>query len=141
MSMRRRLLTHLLLRHWLGRLYEAMNPPSDMIGTFSNLNRTLLPDNQKAFQVVKLWVHELVYSLDFLPQTPFLTRWMRGATLSFAFDQKEATYATQHSRSMSTYARPGQYLRNGGGYILQDLLRFLEGKEPSSLALGGLALR
>ncbi|RDB28998.1 TPR and ankyrin repeat-containing protein 1 [Hypsizygus marmoreus] len=128
-------------RHWVNRFYEALKPAFHVLGTQVNLRVSLIPEFQRGLQVLKDWIRELAYTLDFGMQPRFLAHLIRGAILGYIFDKQEASGYISRSRCMVPPIPP-QYLRTPGGeYMLPELLLFLEGNKDTSISAGVLSLR
>lgn len=129
-------------RYWINQLYEAMNPTFNQLGTPSNFDPNLIPELHRGIQVARDWVRELAYTLDFKPQIPFLTNLIRGASLAFEFDKKEASSYMFRSRSLTLSKRPVEYLRQPENeFTIEELMVSLEGSRDWSITAGILFVR
>ncbi|KAK7064846.1 UvrD-like helicase ATP-binding domain-containing protein [Favolaschia claudopus] len=115
---------------WLSRLYTLLNPLSYQLGSVASLDLTLIPlaEFRSALQIVKEWVRDGVYSLQFHPEAHFLTRFVHLAQFGFQFDAGRAmSYLTRASILMDPkkpliYRAPpdGRYVVNGYIHSLDD---------------------
>jgi len=129
-------------RHWINRFYEALNPPFYYLGSHLHLNPALIPEFQKGIQVIRGWVRELAYTLDFKSPQHFLTDLIRGAFLGFTFDRHEASMYWHRAQYLSF---PGPILRflrlPGNHFMLPELINSLEGRVEWSIDACILSVR
>ncbi|KAF8060885.1 hypothetical protein FPV67DRAFT_312197 [Lyophyllum atratum] len=130
-------------RLYIGRFYEAMNPPLYYLGANSLLDGNLIPEFQKGIHVVKDWLRELAYTLNFaLPQQQFLTDLIRGAKLGLRFDRAQAAKYLYQSPCLHSSIQPRHYLRApDNDFMLRELIASLEGSQVWSISAGILSLK
>ncbi|KAG6919462.1 hypothetical protein DXG01_005721 [Tephrocybe rancida] len=109
-------------RQYICQLYEAVNPPFYRLGTHSQLNPDLIPEYRKGIQVLKEWLRDAAYVLDFNPRVLLLTNLLRISSLALMFDRRDALNYLRKAPCLSSAVRP--YLRgSSGGFVLvADLL-------------------
>jgi hypothetical protein len=141
-TVRLQTLSNCLSRYWINQLYEAVNPAYNRLGAPSNFDPTFIPEFHRGIQVAKDWVRELAYTLDFKPQIPYLTNLIRGASLAFEFDQKQASSYMFRSRSLTSPNKPPEYLRRPENeFTIEELMVSLEGSRDWSIPAGILFIR
>ena len=133
----------LFSRFWIGKLYDALNPPAYKLGTISSLKQELSGGFQAGFQIIIGWIRELTHSLEFSShvETQFLTQVMQTTDLSFTLNRKEAQLYLYRSK-FTTATIPPQYLREPENRnSLLDLLFSYRNSKPWSVLVGTLFVR
>lgn len=126
-------------KFWFNRLYDALFPPHQLLGTYSNLNRQVIPEAHRGFQIMQEWVRTLVYTLDFHPATPFLTALGRCANFALVFDERVLEY---FSRNEILFRNPPlRYRREDSNSIVQELLVSYQGHKAICLHYGILYVK
>ncbi|KAJ7715028.1 hypothetical protein DFH07DRAFT_762888, partial [Mycena maculata] len=124
-------------RYWISRLYAELNPPSYQLGSAHNLDFRLIPEAEAALQIVKEWVKSSIYTVEFAPETDFLTRTVQLALMAFQFDAKHAMSYLTRAPFMVDPRKPLKYQRPPQGhYIVADFFSALEDKETWGLSAG-----
>ncbi|EMD41416.1 hypothetical protein CERSUDRAFT_89982 [Gelatoporia subvermispora B] len=127
-------------RFWLRRFYEALSPPSPVMGTLHNLAVDTIPEFAKGMRIVTEWARELLYHLRPYPSdSGFLSSLLRMATISLVFDKQAATHHIPRIPCVSELRPPPQFMRGqepARSYIVRDVLGFMHGTRPWSLTLG-----
>ncbi|KAI0079047.1 hypothetical protein K474DRAFT_723989 [Panus rudis PR-1116 ss-1] len=128
-------------RFWLTALHQALFPPHNMFGSIINLDTSRIPEYQKAVQIVKDWIKDILFNLR-PNHERFLTALIEAATLAYAFDRAAAPeYISRVPCVGDVSKRPAELLRVDGRYVVHDLLDALDGTTISSISAGFLALR
>jgi hypothetical protein len=76
-------------RYWINRLYEALNPSVYYLGTVANLDVALIPEAERAIDVVKSWSRDFLYSQRRM-DTMLLTTVYQTTNLCFFLDKPNA---------------------------------------------------
>lgn len=131
---------------WLSSLYHTLYPPHPKLGVATSLNFASIPEADRAIQVIKDWIRDLLYNLS--PWTHdkrhFLSDAAELTALAYAFDRSGAKdYVPRAEFMVDPRRRLREHMRGKENerYILQDLLAALDGSHPSSVAAGVLFLR
>ncbi|KNZ80017.1 TPR and ankyrin repeat-containing protein 1 [Termitomyces sp. J132] len=128
-------------RIYLSQLYEAFNPPFFYLGTQTLLHPESIPEFQRGIQVVKEWLRDVTYSLDIHPQTLFLTNFLRISNLALVFDPRDALKFLWNAPCLFPPFVAPPYLRaHEGGFMLCELLGFLDGSKEWSISAGFLSV-
>ncbi|KAG5351772.1 hypothetical protein C0989_004981 [Termitomyces sp. Mn162] len=128
-------------RIYLSQLYEAFNPPFFYLGTQTLLHPEYIPEFQRGIQVVKEWLRDVTYSLDIHPQTLFLTNFLRISNLALVFDPRDALKFLWNAPCLFPPFVAPPYLRaHEGGFMLCELLGFLDGSKEWSISAGFLSV-
>ncbi|KAI0089831.1 hypothetical protein BDY19DRAFT_992789 [Irpex rosettiformis] len=124
-------------RRWISRLYEAYFPVHSKAGSALQLDLALIPEADKGFEIVKEWIRDLLYTqcFEYLGPWNFLTFIAEVATLALRFEKHNAFDYFRRAPCV-TMDRPERYIRNGGRYIVWDLLDFLGRTSATSLSAG-----
>ncbi|KAK6977441.1 UvrD-like helicase ATP-binding domain-containing protein, partial [Favolaschia claudopus] len=124
-------------RFWLSRLYTILNPLSYQLGSAASLDLGLIPEAQPGIQIVKEWVRDGVYSLQFKPESQFLTRFVHLTQLGFQFDAGHAMSYLNHA-SISTDPRKPLVYRAppDGRYVLTGYIYSLDDRQHWCLSAG-----
>ncbi|KDQ30332.1 hypothetical protein PLEOSDRAFT_155016 [Pleurotus ostreatus PC15] len=134
---------------WTNRLYEAFNPPYQLLGTICAIDRTRIPNADKLFAVARVWVRFLVYSLRHRdpPDPPFISNLMRNVDLACTLDRYQAdSYIFRTPCLMDPIERlPRDFVRMAGPNqrkpIVGDFLEYKYGRKPWSLFAGSVFLK
>ncbi|KAG6863622.1 hypothetical protein C0991_004590 [Blastosporella zonata] len=127
-------------QRYLCQFYEAVNPPFYYLGTHSQLNPDLIPEYGKGIHVLKEWLRDAAYVLDFNPRMHFLTNLLRISNLALTFDQRDALTYLRNAPCLSSTSAVRPYLRApGGDFMLGELMVSLEGSKYWSIAAGVLS--
>jgi len=129
-----------IIRFWLIKLYEALNPSHHVLGSTSNMMNSVVTTFPDALPAVIDWVRALSFPLEFEPDD-FLTLAMQTADFAFSFDKKAAeTY--MYRANFVTTPCPPQFLREPHGHnTLHEMLRSMNHKGPTCLVEGVLFIR
>ncbi|KAH7885020.1 hypothetical protein F5I97DRAFT_1811384, partial [Phlebopus sp. FC_14] len=122
---------------WLNYIYEAIFPPFYVLGTIADLDMSKSRDGER---ILKEWIQDAIYSLD-PSESPedFLTVAIRLIKLALTFDEKHAVQYLADAYFI-VHDRPELLHVADGSYILQDILTFMEGRDPPYIAAGVKAL-
>jgi hypothetical protein len=134
-------MTHMLRnRFWLSKLYDSLFPPHYSLGSPSCWDRNLLPETQRAVEIVKDWLKELIFSIDPLslqPRARFLPYFIQAGALAKLFDEQSSHDYMYRARCMVIRYR--EFMRPpDGDYVLHDAVAPLIGQSNLSLARGML---
>ncbi|KAJ7801958.1 hypothetical protein B0H14DRAFT_3782099 [Mycena olivaceomarginata] len=127
----------IILRYWISRLYAVLNPPSYQLGPASSLDLGLIPEAEAGLQVAKQWIRSWAYTLEFDPESEFLTHVVQLAHLGFQLSGKHAlSYLTRvpfmmNPRKPLIYRRPPE-----GRYVVAHFVFALNNQYPWCLAAG-----
>ncbi|KAF7340238.1 UvrD-like helicase ATP-binding domain-containing protein [Mycena venus] len=129
-------------RFWLSRLYDVLNPPSHQFGSVASLDVALIPEAQSGLQIVKEWIRDCVYALEFVPEFQFLTRLVQLAQLGFQFDGRHAMSYLSRGPFMMDPRKPLMYRRPPEGrYVVSEFVSALEDQHDWCLSAGVIFLR
>ena len=125
------------LRRWLSRLYEAYFPVHSKAGSAFDVDFTHIPEAEKSFQIVGEWIRDLLLSQRFtyIGHWSFLTFIAELATLAFKFEKSNASHYLRQAPCV-VEDRPEPFHREGGRYIVWDLLDFLGRTSATALSAG-----
>jgi hypothetical protein len=104
-----------------------------------SLDLNLIPEAQLGLQIVKEWVRDCVYTLEFLPE--FLTLVVQLTQLGFQFDGRNVTSYLNHSPFMIDPRKPLIYRRPPEGrYVVAEFVVALEDRYDWCLSAGVMFL-
>ncbi|CDO74781.1 hypothetical protein BN946_scf185001.g29 [Trametes cinnabarina] len=131
-------------RFWLRHLYEALFPEYYKLGSYQALDPKSIPELERGFQIVDVWVRDLLYGLDASRTadsgTPFLVALMRATRTSFTCGNKEIMEYISRLPCVAA-ARPEHLLRGPDkAYIVLDFVSFMQNTDPPALDRGILFL-
>lgn len=133
---------HAERRRWISRLYAVLNPPSFHLGSAASLDLNSIPEAELALQVVKEWVRNWSFALEFSPETHFLTDMIQLARLGFELDRKHATVYSSRFSFMMDPRKPLIYRRPPEGrYIVGEFLSALDDRYEWCLSAGVIFLQ
>ena len=136
------MLQSIIYRVWQERLYETLFPSFAALGHISCLVHASIPESQRTLRVLSDWIYDSLYSLNPYRrqgEDKFLVDLVQTTMLAFAFDRTRAIHYTRQANCVAL-SRPPHLLRKGG-YIVHDLLIFLEASAESSVAQGVLFIK
>lgn len=124
-------------RRWISRLYESYFPIHYKAGSALDVDLTTIPEANRGVQIMLEWIHDLLLSEDFARIHPpgFLTFIAEAVTLSLRFEKSGGLQYLKRAPCI-TRDRPEAYIREGGKYIVWDLLDFLGRTSVASLSFG-----
>ncbi|KAI0757675.1 hypothetical protein C8Q80DRAFT_1134839, partial [Daedaleopsis nitida] len=129
-------------RLWMRQLSEALFPAYYKLGSIDILAADTIPELEQALQIVRLWVHDMLYKLDpYISSHLFLSTFMRAVRLALVFDSKAMDYL--YRTPSVAGCRPVPLLRGKDkAYVIHDLLAVLHlpSEDVSSLNRGLLFL-
>lgn len=127
-------------RYWIIRFYETLHPPFHLLGNDTHLDADHIPEFQRGIQVVKDWVQQVAYTLDFQNPLLFLTRLIGSAILGFTLDKSGAPRYWRSAR-LFQFQPPPPFLRPpNNDCTLPELLMSLEDRYSFSINSGLLSL-
>ncbi|KAJ7237474.1 hypothetical protein B0H12DRAFT_1238216 [Mycena haematopus] len=127
---------------WLSRLYEVLNPLSYQLGSAASLDLSSIPEAQVGLQIVREWVRDGVYALEFVPEFHFLTRLVQLTQLGFQFDGRNALSYLNRGPFMTNPSKPPMYRRPPEGqYVVAEFISALEDRHEWCLSAGVMFLR
>ncbi|KAL4268195.1 UvrD-like helicase ATP-binding domain-containing protein [Pleurotus pulmonarius] len=117
---------------WINRLYEAFNPPYQLLGTICAIDRARIPNVDRLFAVARVWVRFLVYSLRHRdpPDPPFISNLMRNIELACILDRYQADSYIFRTPCLDAIER-----------LPPDFVRYKYGRKPWSLYAGSIFLK
>ena len=129
--------------HWIGRLYDTLNPPHHYLGSRAILDLTGFEHTDRILRIVGEWVRSILYDLR-PTQAPdkFLTLFMRAADFYFSPPSVGSARYMSNLPCMARINIPNDYLRGPDARsVVKDLLEALESSRPACLPYGVLFLR
>ena len=134
------ILQSIIYRVWQERLYETLFPSFYALGHISCLVQALIPEPQRTLRALSDWIYDSLYSLEpYRREDKFLTDVVQTTMLAFALDRTKAIHHTRQADCVAL-SRPPRLLRKGG-YVVHDLLIFLEASSEFSVAHGVLFIK
>ncbi|TBU39284.1 hypothetical protein BD309DRAFT_970099 [Dichomitus squalens] len=131
-------------RAWLRRLYEALYPNHHAIGTLHALSLDAVPELIHGRRIIAVWCQDYLNRLshDRGATHVFLVNLMRTTRLAMLFDRRVASDSLHRIPCAIRYRanRPLHLLRNGGYFIVHDLLAAMQCGRPDALDRGVLFL-
>ncbi|GJE94213.1 hypothetical protein PsYK624_103810 [Phanerochaete sordida] len=133
-------------RFWLSSLYHTMYPSHPKLGVATSLKLGSIPEAEKAIQVIKDWIRDLLYNLSpwLCERRLFLTDVAELMALAFAFDRTAARDYIPRAPFFADRRRWPRDLMRGKDndrYIVHDLFVALSASDASSVAAGALFLQ
>lgn len=128
-------------------MYSALHPPLHRLGSHANLDLTKIPEAVDGFRIVREWVWvvcdglrhtnppEFVYNEHFGPQ------FMVACTLAFDLDRENAIDYVPRTRFYRWGRWPRCLIREGGYFVVEDLVNFARGEADNALASGSWFLQ
>ncbi|KAJ3739795.1 hypothetical protein DFH05DRAFT_1546449 [Lentinula detonsa] len=116
---------------WLKRLYDALLPPSHVLGGLAIAQFQHIVEYPEATRTLQQWIRHRIYSRLYEPITTFLSDLTRLGTLAMVFDRPYAL--SQSLLRRGNYARstpPPLFVRPNGSQIVHELIGFLEDRFP-----------
>ncbi|KAJ3908266.1 hypothetical protein F5879DRAFT_367138 [Lentinula edodes] len=130
---------------WLSRLYDALFPPSHILGvpSFAQLQQTT--EYCEAIKTLQEWIRDFVFKRVFTPTNTFLSDLTRFGTLAMIFDRPYVLSQSLLRRGNYSYlAYNPLFERRGGGQIVYELIGLIEDNpqaNPNYLVAALLSLR
>jgi hypothetical protein len=129
-------------RFWITQLYSVLNPASHHLGSAASLDIFSIPEAALALNAVKEWVRNWAYTLEFIPESAFITHLIQIASIASAFDRKRAMSYLIFGPFMTNPRKPLQYMRRPEDrYIVGEFLSALDGQEHRCLSAGVIFLQ
>ena len=128
-------------RYWINRLYETLNPPVYYIGTLANLDVTLIPEAQRAIEVVKGWSRDFLYS-PHRWDPMLLTTVYQTTNLCFFLDKLNAHQYIHGAPVFNVFGSRQEYCRSLIGDnqtsapVVLELARSLQGTDDVFIEAG-----
>ncbi|KAE9400954.1 hypothetical protein BT96DRAFT_620070 [Gymnopus androsaceus JB14] len=130
---------------WLARLYNAIFPPSHVLGTRATADFLQIPEFPKAVKIIQQWVRDAVYQRIFNPPNTFLSDLTRLGTLAMVFDRPYALSQSLLRRGRYAFlACPPIFVRPGSDQVVFEIIGLLEAdvdSNPNYLVAGILSLK
>ena len=143
-----RMVANNLLRFWLRRLHEALNPSFYKMGTPYVLRPQSITEYGEGLHVVTNWIFDWLYTLR--PQddsgrlvASFPTALLRIVSLGLAFAPDALSFHLSQFEGVTTHA-PASLIRctdTTQVHVLRDLDRYIRLEHPASLESGILFIK
>lgn len=122
-----------------------MTPAHPHLGALYVLSAERIPELAEGLQLVRLWTEDVLFKLESRRAgIQYLTQLVQAALIGFTFDRSAALCYLRKVRCVKI-DRPIELLRRVGdeqfGYIVCDLMRFMENEVSSSLSSGVLFVK
>ena len=131
-------------RFWLRSLYGLLNPPHHALGSVAIVDRSRVPEYDRAISIINYWVEERLFSLNPKTHNPtsrlrFLSSTVQMASLGFLLNHEQ----TQRylNRVPFVIKRPPPVFFRGHDSILHCVLRALDGSGENSFVDGIIFLQ
>ncbi|KAJ4470931.1 hypothetical protein J3R30DRAFT_3531939 [Lentinula aciculospora] len=119
--------------YWLKRLYDALFPPSYILGTPAIAQSKDIVEYLEATKILQQWIRHFVYRRCFYPINTFLSDLTRLGTLAMVFDRPYALSPSLLHRGDYTHlAPPPLFVRPDGGPVVFELIGLIEFHSQSS---------
>ena len=122
------------------RLYEALYPVSDTIGSLHVLSLESIPELTKGRHILAVWIQDYLNRLyhDRGSEHIFLVNLMRTTRLAMLLDRRVASSQLQRIPCAVRYPekRPKYLIRWGGHYIVHDLIAAVQCSDSGALDKG-----
>ncbi|KAJ3777202.1 hypothetical protein FB446DRAFT_718464 [Lentinula raphanica] len=130
---------------WLSHLYDALFPPSHVLGTPSIAQFHKIAEYSEALQTLQEWIRDSLLNRVYPLHNRLLTELTRFGTLAMVFDRPFALSQSLLRRGRYNYMpRPQLFERRGGGDVIHELIGLVEDNpqsNPNHLIAALLALR
>jgi hypothetical protein len=140
--------THDLQRYWINRLHETLYPSIYYLGTVASLDVALIPDAQRAIEVVKGWSRDFLYtSSRHQWEARLLTAVYQAINLCFYLDRVNARQYIHGAPVFNLFQLNPDYRRHLGGNdsqgpcIVHELARSLQGTDDVFISAGILFVK
>ncbi|KAJ3758111.1 hypothetical protein EV360DRAFT_83381 [Lentinula raphanica] len=118
---------------WLSHLYDALFPPSYILGTLSVARFQQIAEFPAAVATLQEWIRHSIYGLAYTPIPKFLTDLMRLGTLAMVFDRPVAlSQSLLRKGRFNQIPRPQLFWRWGEGDIVHELIGLVEDNPQSN---------
>ncbi|TBU53452.1 hypothetical protein BD310DRAFT_938092 [Dichomitus squalens] len=125
---------------WLRRLYEALYPVSDNIGSLHTLTLASIPELTTGRHIIAVWIQDSLnrFDHDKDPAHIFLVNLMRTTRLAMLLDRRAAFSQLQRipCAIRDREKRPQYLVRWGDRYIVNDLIAAMQCGYPGALDRG-----
>ncbi|KAF5377115.1 hypothetical protein D9757_008781 [Collybiopsis confluens] len=134
----------LALSFWLNRLYNALFPPSYVLGTSAYAQFQEIPEYSGATRTIRGWVRDFILGRHYHPSDTFLSDLTRLGTLAMVFDGLYALGTSLIYRGKwGLTSGPSFFNRKGGGTVIPELIGLITENPHSNhnyITASGLAL-
>lgn len=132
-------------RAWLRRLYEALYPYHNAIGSLHLLSLDAVPELIQGRRIIVVWIQDYLNRLSHHRGAThvFLVNLMRTCRLAMLFDRHPASDNLHRIPCAIGYRtlRPPHLLRSGGYFVVNDFLAATQCRDPGALNRGVLFLK
>ncbi|KAF6765917.1 hypothetical protein DFP72DRAFT_996790 [Ephemerocybe angulata] len=132
-------------RYWIHRLYETLRPPAHYMGSQASVRLTAVAEAPAAFEAVKNWSRDILYTRDVKADRELLSFHHEAAVLCLLIDQENARNYLPRAPLLVTLDKQPAFHRpinafGGKQYILLDLFHCLNANEKTFTSAGILFL-
>jgi hypothetical protein len=123
---------YVVCSYWLDQLYTALYPEYYILGCRADLDSSVL---EGALPILRDWLQHQLYAAHTHAHERFLASVMIAGTLIFTLDRDRAASYVNRAPCLIKRIHP-VFSRNGGVYIIGDLVEHLAGGECDSITRG-----
>ncbi|KAF9524672.1 hypothetical protein CPB83DRAFT_909779 [Crepidotus variabilis] len=131
-------------RHWIGRLYNTLYPPSFQLGNIANADLSAIPEWPKAQTVLRTFCNALLFWPNHRRDLRLLTPGYQIIRIAFLVDKANANREIGRSPLTNIMRNIPDYLRTPGNLstvILPEIACVLLGTHPHGIQFGILCIK